>query len=160
MAYNNGFINNGYQMYPQYYPYSYYQQQYQQPQNPQATQQPIAQSTNVNNGMTWVQGIGGAKSFLVAPNATVILWDSEAPVIYLKSADASGMPSMRILDYTMRDEQKNNNTLPVSKGTENDSIFATKEDLNAIRKDLEQFKSRIDNLSNLNRKERKEYKNE
>jgi len=30
------------------------------------------------------------------------LWDSEAQVIYLKSADASGMPSMKIIDYTIR----------------------------------------------------------
>lgn len=53
-------------------------------------------------GIIWVQGEAGAKAYLVAPGNTVQLWDSEDTVIYLKSADMSGMPSMRILDYTER----------------------------------------------------------
>lgn len=55
------------------------------------------------NGLIWVQGEAAAKSYPVAPNQTIQLWDSEAQVIYLKSADASGMPSMKVLDYTIRD---------------------------------------------------------
>lgn len=82
MAYNSGFPM-GYQ---QYYP------QYQ------------AQTNQSQSSIIWVQGEAGAKSYLVAPNNTVQLWDSERQTIYLKSADASGMPSMRILDYTMRSE--------------------------------------------------------
>lgn len=54
------------------------------------------------NGTIWVQGESGARAYLVAPNTTVVLWDSENPTIYLKSADANGMPSMRILDFTER----------------------------------------------------------
>lgn len=63
-----------------------------QPMQPQAAQ----------NGMIWVQGETGAKSYLVANGATVPLWDSENQTIYLKSTDTSGIPSMRILDYTER----------------------------------------------------------
>lgn len=88
MAYYNGF-NYGGIMPPQY---SAAPQP--QPQAPQQTSQ----------GIIWVQGEAGAKSFMVAPNTTVQLWDSEAQTIYLKSADASGMPTMRILDYTIRDQ--------------------------------------------------------
>ena len=87
MAYNNMFPMN----------YQQYQPQY------------IQQPTN-NNGVIWVQGEAGAKSYLVAPNTTVQLWDSENPVIYLKSADASGMPTMRIIDYTFRDAPKQTTT--------------------------------------------------
>lgn len=70
----------------------------QQPQLPMANQpqQPD------NGGIIWVQGEAGAKAYLVAPGCTVQLWDSENPVIYLKSADMSGMPSMRVLDYIER----------------------------------------------------------
>ena len=68
---------------------------YQQPQQTQPN----------NNGIIWVQGEAGAKSYMVAPNTTVQLWDSEAQTIYLKSADASGMPSMKVLDYTIRNNQ-------------------------------------------------------
>ena len=60
----------------------------------------------VNNSIIWVQGEAGAKSYLVAPNNTVQLWDSEANTIHLKSADASGMPSMKILDYKVRNTEQ------------------------------------------------------
>lgn len=87
MAYNNGFPMN----YQPYYPQVQMPQQMPQPQQ------------NNSQGIIWVQGETGAKSYLVAPNNTVQLWDSENQIIYLKSADASGMPSMKILDYTIRD---------------------------------------------------------
>ena len=54
------------------------------------------------NPMIWVQGEAAAKSYLVAAGNTVPLWDSENMCIYVKSVDASGVPSMRILDYTER----------------------------------------------------------
>jgi hypothetical protein len=68
-----------------------------------------------NTGIVWVQGEAGAKSYLVAPNTTVQLWDSENPVIYLKSADASGMPSMKILDYTVRGASESRISIAESK---------------------------------------------
>ena len=89
MAYNN------------YFPVGY-QQYYPQPQM-MAQQSQAQQSQPMNSSLIWVQGEAGAKSYLVAPNTTVQLWDSESQVIYLKSADASGMPSMKILDYKIRE---------------------------------------------------------
>ena len=66
------------------------------PSQPMQVQQP-------NNGLIWVQGESGAKSYLVAPNVTVMLMDSEGERFYLKSADASGMPlPLRIFDYKER----------------------------------------------------------
>ena len=47
-----------------------------------------------------IPGEAGAKAYMVAPGNTVPLWDSEAQRIFLKSVDMSGMPSMRVLDYT------------------------------------------------------------
>ena len=83
------------------------------------TQQP-----NVS-GLVWVQGIEAAKAYLVAPNNTVALWDSEQQRIYLKSADASGMPSMRILDWAEHTQQPANtvNTVDLSN-------YITKEEFN------------------------------
>ena len=81
MAYNFNPYGNA-----NYYPQSYQQQAYQQASSP-----------------IWVSGEAGAKAYLVTPNSTVALWDSESQTIYLKSADASGMPSMKVLDYTVRD---------------------------------------------------------
>lgn len=87
-----------------YFPQYTYQPQYPY-QSMIGTQMPSLnqpQQSQQQSGIIWVQGEAGAKSYLVAPNTTVQLWDSEAQVIYLKSADASGMPSMKIIDYTIR----------------------------------------------------------
>ena len=70
--------------------------------------QPMAQTTPApqnNNGLIWVNGEVGAKSYLVAPGNTVMLMDAENSTFYLKSADASGMPMpLRIFDYKERTE--------------------------------------------------------
>lgn len=89
---NNYFPNfNGYQI-PQ--PIPEQQMNYRQPQQmqPECSQNP----------MVWVQGEAGAKAYLVAPGNVQPLWDSENSTIYIKSVDASGIPSMRYLDYTER----------------------------------------------------------
>lgn len=87
--------------------------------SPQMPQQFMTQpqSQAQNNPMIWVQGETGAKSYLLAPNTTLPLWDSESQTIYLKSSDASGMPSMKILDYTVRQQQQspNRNVIEESK---------------------------------------------
>lgn len=90
---------------PTYYdpvqqPMGQFNQQFQQPVEPPTTH-PMPQ--NGNNGLIWVQGEAGAKSFLVAPGNTVMLMDSEGERFYLKSADASGIPMpLRIFDYKER----------------------------------------------------------
>lgn len=81
-------------------------------------------------GIIWVQGEAAAKSYLVAPNSTVQLWDSEAQTIYLKSADASGMPSIKVLDYTIRgDEQK--------------TEYATKDDIKTLADKIRSLRDEI-----------------
>ena len=78
-----------------------YQMQQMPMQMPMQQQQPQRQQ---GNDFIWVQGEAGAKAYLVAPGNTVILWDSESPTIYVKSADATGMPNMKVLDFTERTE--------------------------------------------------------
>ena len=51
---------------------------------------PQSQNVSQNNTFQWVQGRAGAEAYLVAPGASVILMDSNAPVIYFKSADQNG----------------------------------------------------------------------
>ena len=64
--------------------------------------QPQQQAAINDSPMIWVQGEAGAKAYPVAPNTTVVLWDSERTVIYIKRADGSGIPSLRYFDYTER----------------------------------------------------------
>lgn len=58
------------------------------------------QPPQTNQGLLWVQGEAGAKSYLVAPNTTVLLMDSEGSRFYLKSTDNAGMPSLRVFEYS------------------------------------------------------------
>lgn len=68
--------------------------------------QQAQQNTGMQQGIIWVQGEAAAKSYLIAPNSTVPLWDSEDKIIYLKSADPAGMPSMKVLEYKIRGEEE------------------------------------------------------
>lgn len=83
-----------------YYPQSAFNQQYQpmmQQQIPQMPQQP--QPPQNNNGLIWVSGEVGAKSYLMMPNSTVMLMDSESSRFYIKSTDGAGMPTIRTYEY-------------------------------------------------------------
>ena len=132
MAIYNGFPAT-YQ--PVYYP------QYQPVQ--QAAPQQTQQAQQASGGIIWVQGEAGAKSYLVAPNTTVQLWDSEKQTIYLKSADASGMPSMKTLDYTIREmPQAQAPTEP-----QNAPAYATKEELAALGDRISALKKEIDDAN-------------
>lgn len=141
-------------MYPQYFPQQTYTPQQQYPyysppmpdqlaqlragmQSP-AQQMPQQEQAQNSSGVIWVQGEAGAKSYLVANGANVLLMDSESNTFYLKSADASGMPSMRIFDYTERVNTKN--SPPVTQT--NVKQFATKEELESIAKRLEMLENK------------------
>lgn len=123
--YNNGF------------PANYYPQMQMQPQ-PQAQ----TQAQPINNGIIWVQGEAAAKSYPVAPNSSVPLWDSEADVIYIKSADMSGMPSLKVLDYTIR------NSTPRSADISPQSSFATKDDISHLEKELDALRAKFERIGN------------
>lgn len=88
--------------------YGYYQPQMQPQQQymDQLSQLRMQQSqapAQTQSSITWVQGEEGAKAYLVAAGNSVLLMDSEAPVFYIKSTDASGMPMpLRVFDFVER----------------------------------------------------------
>lgn len=124
------------------FPVGYQPQQYYPTQlNANPTQMGVGNNqANTQTSLIWVQGLEAAKSYLVAPNTTVTLWDSESQTIFLKSADASGMPSMKILDYKIRD-----NT-PQETARASHSEFATKVDVESIKKEIVALTDRVNNL--------------
>lgn len=122
MAYN--YYPTAYQM-PAYYPSQT------QPTQPAQTQQASPSAP------IWVQGEAGAKSYLVAPNQTVTLWDSEGQTIYLKSADSMGMPNIKILDYTIRDSSSQTANISAQNN------YATKDDLDSLRGEIDSLKAKI-----------------
>lgn len=136
--------------YPYYYPYyqpstnyadPLRQQQYQQPMQQvpmqQMPMQQAQQPVNAQSGINWVQGEEGAKGFIVAPGATVLLMDSESQAFYIKSVDANGMPlPLKVYEYQERSLARQANSTQTGQQIE----YATKEELNALA-------ARIDALS-------------
>lgn len=151
MAYNSMFPAN-------YQPANYQPTNYQnyQPMNsyPQSMNNSSTPTQNPG-GIIWVLGEAGAKSFLVAPNTTVQLWDSEEQTIYLKSADASGMPSMKILDYKIRENGSGNNAPLASLNGSNSNDYITREEFHAFE---EKIAKRLDSVSE--KRTKKEVNNE
>lgn len=108
----------------------------------QQIQQPI------NQGLLWVSGEVGAKSYLVAPNSTVLLMDSDALRFYLKSADGTGMPSMKVFEYKEVTNVPQNapQTPNLDENTLNDK-FVTREEYNGLKRQYESIIERLENLS-------------
>lgn len=130
--------------YPQYYPQIPYYNAQQTAMPDQlaqlrAAQQPMMQqpAQPSSNGLIWVQGEAGAKSYLVANGSSVLLMDSEKQTFYIKSADAAGMPSMRTFDYT----ERNASVKPYS-SAQDAPEYVTREELNTLTKRLEALEGR------------------
>lgn len=74
-----------------------------------------AQQNSNGNNTIWVQGEASAKAYPVAPNTSVLLMDSESPVMYIKTTDNSGMPlPLRIFDYKERTEKTTVTAEPIA----------------------------------------------
>jgi hypothetical protein len=92
----------------------------------------MPQQQQQQNGLTWVQGIEGAKSHPVSAGQSVLLMDSESNAFFIKTADASGMPlPLRIFDYS---ERTANNVPKTAQETRTEphidlSAYVTKEEL-------------------------------
>ena len=72
---------------PQYYPQTNWSYQ------PQAvTSQPI-------NGLVSVTGIEGAKAYQLPPNSSMPLFDGNEDVLYVKTTDAAGYPTIKTFTF-------------------------------------------------------------
>ena len=131
-------------IYPNYYSgyqpvNQQYQPQYTQYQMPQA----VPQQQN-GNGINWVQGEAGAKSFIVANGQSVWLMDSENPVFYLKSTDPSGIPlPLRIFDFSERTSQN----IPVAENNVLEN-YVTRQELQEFENKISQIISQKGNKEN------------
>ena len=92
------------------------------------------------NGIIWVLGEAEAKGYPVAPGSTVILWDKDNPTIFVKSADASGIPSLRILDWKERQQAPSPSNSPQEPTLVPMTDYVT-------RKEFEQLAAKIEAIS-------------
>ena len=108
----------------------YRNQQFQQPI--QQSQMVQNQSTQQNGESIWVQGLEGAKAYMIIPGAEAVLWDSEKPYIYIKTADLQGRPNLQILSYSKSEQADKSSKVP---DLSND--FVTKKEFEEFKKQLE-----------------------
>ena len=130
MNYNNPYFNP-YQQYP------YTQQQYQLQQQVQTNYLPL----------TFINGIEGAKAFIVAPNQVVYLKDSDSNILYEKKADAQGRYTLTA--FELKPIDVNNNSKNNQETIKNDYI--TKDDLIELKssffEELNIISRQLENLS-------------
>ena len=85
-----------------------------------------------NTNVVWTQGVEGAKSFNVAPGSYMILLDSDTDgVMYMKSCDMVGKPSLEIYDYKKREPQKQ------------EAVVAPSNPDYVLKKDFEKFREEV-----------------
>ena len=154
MAYPN-FYQGGY--YPQYQNgavpdmLNQFKGQYQQPQiqNQQPFSQPFTQPMTMqpqtNDMMIWVLSEGEAQSYPVAPNNSVILWDKNSDVVYIKSVNAQNVPSFRVLDYKERTADNAPKT-PEKHECKCGGKFVSKEDFKVLQNEFEALRSELEAL--------------
>ena len=97
-----------------------------------------------NQGLLWVQGEAGAKSYLVAPNTTVLLMDSEGSRFYLKSTDNAGMPSLRVFEYS--EVTQNAPQAPQSEQINLDDKYVTRQEYDALQCKYAEILDRLNNF--------------
>lgn len=140
---------NGYQGIGYFAPQGQGLQNVPQMQMSQQAIQQVPQAQNApTNGLNWIEGAEAAKAYIVAPNCTVVLFDTKNPVMYIKSADLSGMPSTR----TFKIEEIGEN-LPNMVGKAEFSNVS-REEINGFEERLARLEKQIQNFSTAKPKNR------
>lgn len=143
MAYYAPFYRPTYYDPVQQNPMGQFTQQFQQPMGQPMQQAPM--QTQPTNDFLWVLNENEATSYPVAPNNTVTLWDKNLPTIYIKSVNAQGVPSMRVLDFVER--TATSPATPVGETFNSPNNFVTLDSFNALKGDVEALRGKLDELN-------------
>ena len=79
-----------------------------------------------------VNGIEGAKNYPLSPGSTIALFDAESDIMYIKSMDAGGFPSIRTFSF-METTSKPTDTTETRLSAMEAEIASIKEVLNGIK---------------------------
>lgn len=78
--------------------------------------------------LTRVTGLDGAKSYQMAPNSVVQLFDSNEDIMYIKSTDGAGFPTIKSFAFTEITEK----TTPQT----NTEDFVSRKEFESFKKEL------------------------
>lgn len=91
-----------------------------------------AQSTNAidsTSNLIRVTGIDGAKAYQMPPNSTVALFDSNEDVMYVKSTDGAGFPTIRTFSFSPMEQPKE--TIPTD--------FVSRTEFEDFKKEMKEY---------------------
>lgn len=88
----------------------------------------------LNNGLIFVNGIEGAKSYQMQPNQMVMLLDSDNPIIYKKTSNGYGQSTVECFKMVQVSEEE-------LKGTNNNpnQEYVLKADFDALVKRMDEL---------------------
>ena len=149
MAYGNyaPFYRGGYfnpMQAPMMPPMAENQNQFAQPYQAPMQTNPAPMTQPTNDMMLFVLNENEASAYPVAPNNSVVLWDKNNKTFYIKTANAQGIPSMQIYDFTERVEKPQNE--PTSHKCTCGDKFITKEEFNALKGKFYDLQARYDEM--------------
>jgi hypothetical protein len=121
-----------------------YKGQYQQPMQPQPMPQQVMPAPIPSNDMIWVLGEIEATSYPVAPNNTVTLWDKNEHTVYIKSVNAQGVPSMKVLDYSERTAEGKNE--PHEHECQCNKDFVHIDEFNQLKANFEALANKVETI--------------
>ena len=94
--------------------------------NPQMNNQQIFPQEQTQN-LIRVNGIEGAKAYQMSANSIVSLFDANEDIMYIKSTDGAGFPSIRTFSFTeVKEENK----------TEKKVDYISREEFEEFKKEL------------------------
>lgn len=128
---------------------SYYQQPYAtqtQPSVYQNQQQQTPQQTYIP--LTFVNGEVGAKAFIMQPNSTIYLQDSDSDKLFIKKSDIQGKSIMK--KYKLVELDENDQIIENKPQKDLMGNFISKEQFHALKEEFEgkfnELTSKVDNL--------------
>ncbi len=93
------------------------------------------QQASTQYSIEYVNGVEGAKAYLIPPNSTKLLMDSDGNYFYIKTANQQGQANVKIYKY--EEVMQSSNKEPI----ENKNIkYATVEDIELLRDEIEKLK--------------------
>jgi hypothetical protein len=113
---------------------------------PQMEYPQYQQMPQQTSDMIWVLNESEATSFPVALNNSVVLWDKNNPTIYIKSMNAQGVPSMRVLDFSERMPDNAPKT-PVEHKCQCGGKFVPIEDFKRLQEEFGALQEKVDALN-------------
>lgn len=101
--------------------------------NPYTPQPNYSNFQPQQNTYAFVNGIEGAKSYPMQPNQTVMLMDSDNPLVYMKQSNGMGQATLKYFKLVETSENE------LRGSTQPHVEYATKADLDALAKRLDEL---------------------